>query len=561
MKMSGSRILLECLKKEGVDIIFGYPGGVVLPLYDALFDSDIRHILTRHEQGAVHAADGYARATGKVGVCLVTSGPGATNTVTGIATAYMDSIPIVVLTGQVPTGLIGNDAFQEADIIGITRPCTKHSYLTRDVRDLASTIKEAFYIASSGSPGPVVIDLPTDVLRSEAKFAYPDSVHLRSYKPVYRGNIKQIKKVVKTILKATRPVLYVGGGAILSNASRELKGLVRLTGIPVTTTLMGMGAFPTNAPLFLGMCGMHGTYRANMAMQESDLLISVGARFDDRVTGNIDKFSKKSIKVHINIDPTAIGKNIAIDLPVVGDVKLVLKDLLDLLKGEKRSWKKELKPWHDQIEDWKQKFPLKYRQGKGAIKPQYVLETIAEMTRGDAIMTTSVGQHQMWAAQYLQFKTPRTFLTSGGLGTMGYGFPAAIGAQAAFPDRLVIAITGDGSFQMNLQELITVVQFQLPVKIVILNNRFLGMVRQWQQLFFKKRYSHSCMAMAPDFVKLAQAYGLLGLRAKKKMDVPKVLEKAFSAPGPVLIDFCVFPEENVYPMVPAGAGLNEMLLT
>lgn len=558
--MTGSQILLESLKKEGVDTIFGYPGGVVLPLYDTLFDYDIRHILTRHEQGAVHAADGYSRATGRVGVCLVTSGPGATNTVTGIATAYMDSIPLIVLTGQVPTGSIGNDAFQEADIVGITRPCTKHSYLVRDVNDLARIVKEAFYIASTGSPGPVLIDLPKDVLVSEAKFSYPESVNLRSYKPVYKGHIQQTKRVARTILDSKRPVLYVGGGTISSNASDELRKLAHLTRIPVTTTLMGLGAFPSDDPFSLGMCGMHGTYRANMCMQECDLLISLGARFDDRVTGNIEKFSPKSKKVHVNIDPTAIGKNIAIDFPIVGDVKLVLKDLIDLLKDEKRAWKKDFKPWHDQIDNWRQSFSLKYRQGEKGIKPQYVVEKISEMTKGEAIITTDVGQHQMWSAQYLQFKRPRTFLTSGGLGTMGYGFPAALGAQAAFPGKLVVAITGDGSFQMNSQELITAVQYKLPVKIAIINNHFLGMVRQWQQLFFNKRYSYSCLASAPDFVKLAEAHGLLGLRAKKKADVEKILKIALKTPKPVLMDFRVLPEENVYPMVPSGAALSEMLL-
>lgn len=560
MKMNGSRILLESLRKEGINTIFGYPGGVVLPLYDALFDFDIRHILTRHEQGAVHAADGYSRSTGKVGVCLVTSGPGATNTVTGIATAYMDSIPLVVLTGQVPTALIGNDAFQEADIVGITRPCTKYSYLVKDVNDIAKTVKEAFYIASTGSPGPVLIDLPKDVLISEARFSYPESVHLRSYKPVYKGHIQQIKKVARTMLDSQRPVLYVGGGTISSNASDELRRLAHLTQAPVTTTLMGMGAFPSDDPLSLGMCGMHGTFQANMAMQECDLLISLGARFDDRVTGNVSKFSPKSVKVHVNIDPTAIGKSIAIDLPVVGDVKHVLKDLIDLLSGEKRAWKKDLKPWRDQIESWRETFPLKYRQGEGAIKPQYVVEKISEMTKGEAIIATDVGQHQMWSAQYLKFKKPRSFLTSGGLGTMGFGFPAALGAQAAFPGKTVVAITGDGGFQMNSQELITAVQYNLPVKIAIINNHFLGMVRQWQQLFFDKRYSYSCLASAPDFVKLAEAHGLLGLRAKRKADVEKVLETAFKTPKPVLMDFRVIPEENVYPMVPAGAALSEMLL-
>jgi acetolactate synthase-1/2/3 large subunit len=560
MKMTGAKIFLESLLKEGVDTIFGFPGGAVLPIYDVLYDAPIRHILTRHEQGATHAADGYARATGKVGVCLVTSGPGATNTVTGLATAYMDSIPIVVFTGQVPTALIGNDAFQEADIVGITRPCTKHNYLVKDVRDLARTIKEAFYIASTGNQGPVLIDLPKDVLNAETKFEYPNTTNLRSYKPTVEGHLRQIKKMSDEIARAKKPVLYVGGGVILSDASEELTALSKIAQIPVTTTLMGLGSISSTNKLSLGMCGMHGTFRSNLAITEADLLIAVGARFDDRVTGKLDEFSLKSKKIQIDIDPTSVGKNVAVDLPVVGDIKNVLKKLNSLLKQVKKDWKKDLKPWHRQIEKWKKTYPLAYKQGKGVIKPQYVIEQIAEITRGDAIFATDVGQHQMWSAQYLTFKKPRTFLTSGGLGTMGYGFPAGIGAQAAFPKRTVFVISGDGSFQMNLQELVTAVEHQLPVKIAIINNGFLGMVRQWQQLFYDKRYSSVCLAGSPDFVKLAEAYGALGLRAKKPEEVKKTIEKALAYDGPVVIDFVVAKEENVYPMVPAGKPIHEMLL-
>ncbi len=560
MKKTGAEILIECLIKEGVDTIFGYPGGSVLPIYDVLFKSPLKHILVRHEQGGVHAADGYARASGKVGVCLVTSGPGATNTVTGIATAYMDSIPIVILTGQVPTAMIGNDAFQEADIVGITRPCTKHNYLVKDVNELSSVIREAFYIASTGKPGPVLVDLPKDVMTAGTIFKYPEKVHIRGYQPTYEGHIGQIKKAADVLMTARRPLIFIGGGIISSGAGKELLELSDITHTPVTTTLMGLGGFPSEHPLSLGMCGMHGTFGSNMALTNTDLIIGIGARFDDRVTGKVDEFATEAGVIHIDIDPTSIGKNIPANIPIVGDAKDVLKKLIGLLKKEKKNWKKDHQEWLDQIKEWKDTHPLSYKQGKNVIKPQYVIEQIYEATKGEAIITTEVGQNQMWTAQFYKFKKPRTFLTSGGLGTMGYGFPAAIGAQAAFPDKIVFDIAGDGSIQMNIQELATAVQYRLPVKVAILNNSFLGMVRQWQELFYNKRYSYSCMECHPDFVKLAEAYGAVGLRAEKPEDVKKVLKEAIDTPKPVLIDFIVDREENVYPMVPAGAPISKMLL-
>jgi len=561
MKKTGSQIIVECLKKEGVDILFNYPGGAVLPLFDELQNAPFRQVLVRHEQAAVHAADGYARATGKVGVTLVTSGPGATNTVTGIATAYMDSIPIVVLTGQIPTLLIGNDAFQEADIIGITRPCTKHNYLVKDAKDLGRTLKEAFYVARSGRPGPVLVDLPKDIMVNSTEFKYPDKVFVRGYQPTYEGHPGQIQRAVKLILKSKKPVLYAGGGIISSNASKELGLLAERLSIPVTMTLMGLGGFPGNHPLSLGMLGMHGTYRANMAVQECDLLLAIGARFDDRVTGMIEAFAPHATIIHIDIDPTSISKNVRVDLPIVGDCKRVLSKILSLLEEEEiASLKEGLDKWLHQIEKWKAIHNMEYQQGE-KIKPQYVVEKIYELTKGDAIITTEVGQNQMWAAQYYQFIKPRTLLTSGGLGTMGYGFPAAMGAQVAFPNKLVIDISGDGSFQMNSQELATIVQYQLPVKVAILNNGNLGMVRQWQEFFYGKRYASSSLeGLSPDFVKLAEAYGAIGLRATKPEEVVPTLKKAFSLPKPVVIDFVVDPEENVYPMVPAGEPLNQMRL-
>ena len=561
MKKTGSQIIVEALKKEGVEAIFNYPGGAVLPLFDELHNAPFRQVLVRHEQAAVHAADGYARSTGKVGVALVTSGPGATNTVTGIATAYMDSVPIVVLTGQVATPLIGNDAFQEADIVGITRPCTKHNYLAKDIKDLGRIFKEAFYIARSGRPGPVLIDLPKDVLVNSTEFKYPDKVSIRGYQPTYDGHPGQIERAMKLIVKSRRPVLYAGGGIISSNASKELTLFADRLGIPVTMTLLGLGGFPGNHRLSLGMLGMHGTYRANMAVMDSDLLIAVGTRFDDRVTGKIEAFAPHAKIIHIDIDPTSISKNVRVDLPIVGDCKRVLTKMLALLEKEEIDpFKEELEKWHFQIEKWKSVHKMEYSLGE-KIKPQYVIEKIWELTRGDAIITTEVGQNQMWAAQYYTFVKPRTLLTSGGLGTMGYGFPAAIGAQVAFPNSLVIDIAGDGSFQMNSQELATIVQYQLPVKVAILNNGYLGMVRQWQEFFYGKRYASSCMeGISPDFIKLAEAYGAVGLRATKHEDVIPTLKKAFSLPKPVIIDFVVDPEENVYPMVPAGAPLSQMRL-
>jgi len=561
LRLKGAQILLETLVKEGVDVIFGYPGGAVLEIYHELPSYPIRHVLVRHEQAAVHAADGYARASGRIGVALVTSGPGATNTVTGIATAYMDSIPIVVLTGQVPTMLIGNDAFQEADIVGITRPCTKHNYLVKDLKELAQVIREAFYIARTGRPGPVLIDLPKDLMNSFGEYAFPDTIHLRGYNPTIKGHVGQIKRAVTEILNAEKPVLLGGGGVISSNGAEELRFIAQKFKIPVTTTLMGLGSFPENDDLSLGMLGMHGTYPANMAITNCDLLISVGARFDDRVTGKLDEFASLAKIVHIDIDPTSISKNVKVDIPIVGDVKTTLKQMIETFKKEDKGkeGKKKRKEWLDQIAEWKITYPLSYVQ-KSIIKPQFVVEKISELTKGEAIITTEVGQNQMWTAQYYNFTQPRTLLTSGGLGTMGYGFPAAIGAQIAFPDRLVIDIAGDGSIQMNIQEMATAVQHGLPIKIAILNNGYLGMVRQWQELFYDRRYSHTHMNTAPDFIKLAEAYGAVGLRAVKPEEVVPLIKKAFSTPRLVIMDFVVEPEECVYPMVPSGAPINKMLL-
>jgi acetolactate synthase-1/2/3 large subunit len=561
MKLTGAQIFFECLKAEGVEVIFGLPGGVLLDLYDEMPKHDIRHILVRHEQGAAHMADGYARATGRVGVCLVTSGPGATNTVTGIATAYMDSIPIVVFTGQVPTALIGNDAFQEADIVGITRPCTKHNYLVKDVRDLARIICEAFYLARSGRPGPILVDLPKDVINAKTEFKYPKKISMKGYKPTTEAHMGQIKRAYTAIGKAKRPMIYAGGGVINSNAAKELKQLGEQLRCPVTTTLMGLGGFPAPHELWLGMLGMHGTFRANMAVGNTDLLIAIGARFDDRITGKLDEFAPSAKIIHIDIDPTSISKNVKVDIPIVGDCKDALKKLLQLIKESPiDDLEKIRKPWLDQIQKWKETYPLAYEQKDDLIKPQYVVEKLYELSEGKGIIATEVGQNQMWAAQYYHFSEPRTLLTSGGLGTMGYGLPAAIGAQAAFPGRLVIDVAGDGSIQMCLQEMTTAVENNLPVKVAILNNQYLGMVRQWQQLFYEKNYCATCLKIAPDFVKLAEAYGALGLRAHKPDEVESVIREGFASPKPVIMDFVVNPEECVYPMVPAGAAMTEMLL-
>ncbi len=550
--MTGAQILIESLLKEGVEVIFGYPGGVVLPIFDVLYDAKLKFILTRHEQAAAHAADGYARATGKVGVCISTSGPGATNLVTGIANAYMDSIPVVAITGQVKTFLIGNDAFQESDVTGITRPITKHNYLVKDIKDLARIVREAFYIASTGRPGPVVIDFPVDVQTARAEFIWPDTIDLRSYKPTYDGHPGQIKKAAKLIERSQRPVLYVGGGVITSGASSELLTLAGKNQIPVTMTLMGLGSFPATHELSLGMLGMHGTAYANHAIMESDLIIAIGARFDDRVTGRIDAFAPNAKIVHIDIDPTSISKNIRVDVPIVGDAKKVLADLLGYLKKTPHT-----ENWLATIEKWKKQYPLTYTKDD-TLRPQYVVEQIYEVTKGEAIITTEVGQNQMWACQWYKHTTPRAWISSGGLGTMGFGFPAAIGAQLGCPGKLVIDIAGDGSIQMNIQEMATAVNNHLPVKIAILNNGYLGMVRQWQELFYKKRYSATPLKN-PDFVKLAEAYGAKGMRITRKEDVVPALKEAIATDNVVVMDFIVAPEENVFPMVPAGEALNRMM--
>ena len=560
--MQGADIFIESLLAEGVDTIFGHPGGAILPINDALYSGRIRHVLTRHEQGAVHMAEGYARATGRPGVVLVTSGPGGTNVVTGLADAFMDSTPIVVFTGQVPTGVIGNDAFQEADIVGMTRSCTKHNYLVRDVKDLARTIKEAFYIAASGRPGPVLVDIPKDVANASTNFRYPDSVDIRGYRPTTAGHAGQIRRAAEMLAAAERPVIYAGGGVIHSEAAAELHELGELAATPVTNTLMGLGGFPGRHDLWLGMLGMHGTYTANMAMDQADLVIAIGARFDDRVTGNLEEFCVGAEFIHIDIDPSSIGKNIPVALPIVGDVKMCLQRLIKELRAmEGKDWYAAHASWLAQIAEWQRDFPLSYEQDPdGELMPQYVCEQIYEVTEGDAIITTEVGQHQMWAAQYYHFMKPRHFITSGGLGTMGYGFPAAIGAQIACPDRVVIDIAGDGSFQMNVQELATAVQYDLPVIVAILNNHSLGMVRQWQQFFYEGRYADTSLEVSPDYVKLAEAYGAVGLRATKPDEVRPALEEAIRLRRPVVLDFVVKMTENVFPMIPTGGSIKDMLL-
>ncbi len=553
MKINGAQILIECLKKENVEVMFGYPGGVVLPIFDTLYDAPIKFILTRHEQAAAHAADGYARATGKVGVCLATSGPGATNLVTGIATAYMDSIPMVAITGQVKSFLIGNDAFQEADITGITRPITKHNYLVEDIKDLARIVKEAFHIASTGRPGPVLIDLPVDIQQQELEFHYPEKVEIRGYKPTYEGHPGQIKRAAKAISESKKPILYVGGGVILSNAAEEVTGLAITNEIPVTMTLLGLGAFDGTNELSLGMLGMHGTAYANHAIMDCDLIISVGARFDDRVTGKVEAFAPHAKIIHIDIDPASVSKTVDVDIPIVGDARSVLQELIKYVK------KPDTAAWLKQIAEWKKTYPLKYKDD-GALRPQYVVEQICEATKGEAIICTEVGQNQMWTAQYYKFVKPRTMLSSGGLGTMGYGFPAAIGAALGRPGVPVFDIAGDGSIQMNIQELATAVANKLPVKVAILNNCYLGMVRQWQELFYKRRYSYTCLeGTQPDFVKLAESYGAVGMKITKKEEVRGAIEKALAINNTVFMDFRVEQEENVFPMVPAGEAINRMI--
>jgi acetolactate synthase-1/2/3 large subunit len=563
VELTGAEIFVRSLKEEGVDYIFGYPGGAVLHIYDALYQQqDVQHILVRHEQAATHAADGYARSTGKPGVVIVTSGPGATNAVTGIATAYMDSIPLVVFTGQVPTHLIGNDAFQEADNIGITRPCVKHNFLVKDVTRLAETIKKAFYVATTGRPGPVVVDIPKDITAEKAEFRYPDKVSMRSYNPVHIGHAGQIKRAVKLMRGARRPILYTGGGVILGNASEPLTELARIMNFPVTNTLMGLGAYPATDPLFVGMLGMHGTYEANMAMHHCDVLVAVGARFDDRVTGHIEKFCPNAKIIHIDIDPASISKNVKVDVPIVGCVGNVLRVMLDEIKSnDVRSDAAALKDWWQQIDEWRSKDCLKYDRDSDTIKPQFVLETLYRLTKGEAFVTSDVGQHQMWAAQFYKFDKPRRWINSGGLGTMGFGLPAAMGVQFAHPDATVACVTGEGSIQMCIQELSTCTQYSLPIKIINLNNGYLGMVRQWQEFFYQKRYAMSYMESLPDFVKLAESYGHVGMQITRTGDVEGALIEMLKLKDRlVFMDFLTDREENVYPMIPAGGGQNEMIL-
>ena len=560
-KLTGAQIVIESLIAEGVDTIFGYPGGAILPTYDALLDSKIRHILVRHEQGAIHMAEGYARVSGRPGVVMVTSGPGATNTVTGLADALMDSVPVVVITGQVSTTMIGNDAFQEADVVGITRPCTKHNYLVKDVADLARIIKEAFFIAANGRPGPVLIDLPKDVQQKQHAFKYPEQVELRGYKPTFRGNPRQIERAIDAIEQSEKPLFYVGGGVQWSAAAPELLQLVRGLGVPICETLMGLGSFPASDPLCLGMLGMHGSYATNTAVCNTDCLIAVGARFDDRVTGRIADFAPKVKSIiHIDIDPSSISKNVPVDVPIVGDIKPVLADMLESVRnreslGKRRPvWSK----WHQEILQWQKEKPLYERRNGKDISAVSVIEELHNLTKGDCIVATDVGQHQMWVAQLFPFERPRSLLTSGGLGTMGYGLPAGIGAKFAAPDRLVVVVSGDGSIQMNIQELATAVQYNVDIKVVIMNNHFLGMVRQWQEKFYQERYSYSEMSV-PDFVLLAQAYGAKGFRIERPADLAGTMKEAFAQPGPVLIDVVIPKEEAVMPMIPPGGSMSEML--
>ncbi len=564
-KITGAQAIIKCLQEQGVDLVFGYPGGAVLDLYDALCkEPKIKHILARHEQGAVHAADGFARATGKTGVAILTSGPGATNGVTGVATAYCDSIPLVVLTGQVPRALIGNDAFQEVDIVGITRPCTKHNYLVSDPDQLVPTLREAFYLASTGRPGPILVDLPKDVIASLVSYPKKEKTTVQTYQPKTQADPGQIEEACKAVLQAKKPVLYVGGGVVLADASEPLTAFAKRLNIPVTMTLMGLGAFPGTEPLSFGMLGMHGSYAANMAVAKSDLLIAVGSRFDDRVTGKVEAFAPHAKIIHIDIDPTSISKNVEVDIPIVADCKQAMDAINTWLESNKDVDQKEValthQPWVDQVQSWDDKHPLTYRDAGDEIKPQFVIEKINELTGGNAIITTEVGQNQMWTAQFYKFNQPRHLLTSGGLGTMGYGLPAAIGAKIAFPDLPVIDIAGDGSIQMNIQELATANQHGVPVKIAILNNQYLGMVRQWQELFYDRHYAATVMEYTPDFVELAKAFGAVGLRAKSKDEVEPVIKEALETDNVVLMDFAVSREEGVFPMVPAGKPTTEMLL-
>jgi acetolactate synthase I/II/III large subunit len=564
MQLSGAEIVIRCLQEEGVEHVFGYPGGAVLFIYDALFKQDkVKHILVRHEQGALHAADGYARSSGKVGVALVTSGPGVTNAVTGIATAYMDSIPMVVITGQVPTHAIGEDAFQECDTVGITRPCVKHNFLVRDLKDLATTIKKAFFIAATGRPGPVVVDIPKDVTAAKTEFYYPERISMRSYSPVVKGHSGQIKKAIQLLASAKRPMIYTGGGVILGNASAELTRFVKLLGFPCTNTLMGLGGYPATDRQFLGMLGMHGTYEANLAMQNCDVLLAIGARFDDRVIGNPKHFfDPKRTIIHIDVDPSSISKRVKVDVPIVGNVRDVLKEFNKQLEaGNLNVDAAALKSWWVQIEEWRGRDCLNYDRASAIIKPQYVVQKLYEITKGDAIITSDVGQHQMWAAQFYKFMKPRRWINSGGLGTMGFGLPAAMGAQLANPKSTVACVTGEASIQMCIQELSTCKQYHLPLKLVNLNNRYMGMVRQWQEFFHGNRYAESYMDALPDFVKLAESYGHVGMRIEKPADVEPALKEAFARKKElVFMDFITDQTENVYPMVPGGKGLSEMIL-
>lgn len=563
MELTGAQIVVQSLKDEGVELVFGYPGGAALHIYDAFYSQeDVRHILVRHEQGATHAADGYARATGKTGVVLVTSGPGVTNTITGIATAYMDSIPMVVLSGQVPTHLIGDDAFQEVDTVGITRPCVKHNFLVRDVKDLATTIKRAFYIANSGRPGPVVVDIPKDVTAHKVEYAYPEEVRIRSYAPVTKGHSKQINRAAELLLNARRPVIYTGGGVVLADAAKQLTALVDKLGYPCTNTLMGLGGLPSDHPHFLGMLGMHGTYEANMAMYECDVMLSVGARFDDRVTGDLSKFSPNAKIIHVDIDPASIGKNVRVEVPIVGDAGEVLDQLLSAVAASGSAPNaSDLEAWWKMIASWRGRESLAYDESNEVIKPQYVIQKLHEVTLGDAFVTSDVGQHQMWAAQYYGFNKPRRWINSGGLGTMGFGLPSAIGVQLAHPEAAVACVTGEASIMMCIQELSTCKQYDLPIKVVNLNNRYMGMVRQWQEFFYDRRYSHSYMDSLPDFVDLATSFGHEGARIEKPGDVEGALRDAFARKDKlVFLDFITDQTENVYPMIAAGAGHNEMVL-